>query len=1140
MYMNTTKFKTLVSKTTTFKTNPIRNGAMTKAYKKFVRKNPNAPTFEEFYNQKTNRFVPMYKFIDKRTKTNRFKAKFNFLTNNEGTITNKVSGNFGNQSWKTQLNTGTFNYRIFTIPDQLRKEGGFIDQTKLAQYIRIKLKLLNKEGQAFGGQNFIKGKHSIQIALLGDDDSISSPSVMRTTFLKDPTTVLNKIMNKLKQYYEDYEEGEDEIDTKDISKIVFTWIVDPPIAGQGARKLFGRSSATDTWFIPDTFSTVNCAWRSIYICRNKITDIESKKITDGAKQMKKRAKQAGYTFKKNEFLIDDFQTFVDYLDNSKKIGVERPRIIIYNNIFEKYRIFEPSKHKATCTYEIQLIKGHYKPLLRWKDIDLDKDEQVKKFEKEEINKLDESVIIANPKGRFKINPELGGVDIDDAKAKNKEILSKAPICPHCGCKGFLTATIKDNRPYWGCKNCKVQSSNTGKMVKSRIKWATEITTDVFVKNYKPHNNKIMAWDIEATSNLTHDGNFKSYMVGVSWMNGEKFEYVNFVGLDCLKQFCDWLANNLEKFHKYTLYAHNGGKFDLPLLFKESLMTHDKLKIDPRGFCELNGSYINMKVSNGEHFVEFKDSLKLLPQSLDKLCKEFNVKHKKLSETVSFNDININNWNTFPQLHKYLEHDCKGLLEVMTSFSKVVYDDTHVNITDCFTGATLAKKNYFQNFYDAKRTPIYTLNEKLDDYCRNSYYGGRVECFHSGKVKKKLYYLDYTSLYPSQMVKNLPFDKPIECNCQTTKKLLDDQSFFGFVRVMVKTIDCTQLPLHAYRDPKQKKLLFRHFKDFTEITIFSDEYYRGLKTKMYEYKVLDGVKFNKAKFLKKASIDSYKKKLKAGNEGNKALKQCYKIILNSLYGFWGLRVNNRTGVELLGKNDSWGTLLEQGKLIHLLEHENYTIAHIEKSLDVSTFNVAVASAITSYSRTYLYDLMTDVQSKGGNMYYCDTDSIICDLDISKHDDLMTRYGWDGKKDLSKMGLALGALKNEADELFEGKVEEMIKKEDGLISFDEAIFCGLKFYALKKGDKEICKCKGYSDKNEDGKKDKSLKLKYSDFEELLNGKVIQQEQSQFRNPVSNHLSETNFMGIQVCRVNKSFKKYYGKGDILESGKIVPYCC
>lgn len=89
-----------------------------------------------------------------------------------------------------------------------------------------------------------------------------------------------------------------------------------------------------------------------------------------------------------------------------------------------------------------------------------------------------------------------------------------------------------------------------------------------------------------------------------------------------------------------------------------------------------------------------------------------------------------------------------------------------------------------------------MNEKLDDYCRNSYYGGRVECFHSGKVKKKLYYLDYTSLYPSQMVKNLPFDKPIECDCETTKKLLEDKSFFGFVRVMVKTIDTTQLPLQC--------------------------------------------------------------------------------------------------------------------------------------------------------------------------------------------------------------------------------------------------------------------------------------------------------------------------------------------------------
>jgi len=41
----------------------------------------------------------------------------------------------------------------------------------------------------------------------------------------------------------------------------------------------------------------------------------------------------------------------------------------------------------------------------------------------------------------------------------------------------------------------------------------------------------------------------------------------------------------------------------------------------------------------------------LPQGLEKSYKEFAVEHKKLTETVSYDDITVENWDTFPQLHE---------------------------------------------------------------------------------------------------------------------------------------------------------------------------------------------------------------------------------------------------------------------------------------------------------------------------------------------------------------------------------------------------------------------------------------------------------------------------------------------------------
>ena len=50
--------------------------------------------------------------------------------------------------------------------------------------------------------------------------------------------------------------------------------------------------------------------------------------------------------------------------------------------------------------------------------------------------------------------------------------------------------------------------------------------------------------------------------------------------------------------------------------------------------------------------------------------------------------------------------------------------------------------------------------EIDSFIRNSYYGGRVEISQLGLVEEKLYYLDYTSLYPAVGCYYLPYGEPI--------------------------------------------------------------------------------------------------------------------------------------------------------------------------------------------------------------------------------------------------------------------------------------------------------------------------------------------------------------------------------------------
>ena len=45
----------------------------------------------------------------------------------------------------------------------------------------------------------------------------------------------------------------------------------------------------------------------------------------------------------------------------------------------------------------------------------------------------------------------------------------------------------------------------------------------------------------------------------------------FYGENCLKDFGLYLYENIEYFNDYTFYAHNTGKFDQLLFFKEFLL-----------------------------------------------------------------------------------------------------------------------------------------------------------------------------------------------------------------------------------------------------------------------------------------------------------------------------------------------------------------------------------------------------------------------------------------------------------------------------------------------------------------------------------------------------------------------------------------
>lgn len=704
----------------------------------------------------------------------------------------------------------------------------------------------------------------------------------------------------------------------------------------------------------------------------------------------------------------------------------------------------------------------------------------------------------------------------------------------------------------------------------------------------------------------------------------------------LSKIMQYLYVNRRKFDGYTIYAHNGGKFDTPILLSQYLADNNHYwKIDPNKFVEMNGCIMNLQLISNDPVpctIKIKDSLRMLTGSLEKLCQELKVTHQKLvykkddPRYIDHTMITLDNFRS--QLWKidpYLQNDCKGLLEMMMLYSYNVYKDMKINITNCFTSATLAKKNFFQNYYQPDQYPIYNLPSSFDKILRSCYAGGRVESYVLGKVtngrritepdspyvgEQRIFYHDVTSEYPDQGRKDLPFGIPVILtrgeveNTMFHTDLIQvtdaegvtgyvendviHEECFGFVEVEVYTdmhraIRTKLKPVHhLYIDKdhelaKERKhltnsLLFPWFETTVKMWICSEEIKYCQQIGMpYIYKVLNVMKFGKAPFLKQLFEDCVTRKEEAGAVGNKAMRQCWKIVANSTYGFFALRIENRDSVMILNSEDmtpnQWQKYLRDSKLRNLAQYPKYTLVRIDKNIEIKDVNVAVASFITAYSRMKLHNIITKVESKGCKVYYTDTDSIISNCPINLYPDLESELRWDGD------GHELGSLKNEAIEKFDIYLETInptkpsdtitleqavanadknkeIKKQEaeregGMeLSFSEAYFMGSKMYYVEMNKKtpegldifyNTCAFKGFKKKEyEDNEKkfrfhnaEKKGKFLKELFEEINLGDKVTQEQTQFRGGKTSMMNEHTKAGVKVVTLEKSFKKYYIKG-------------
>ena len=443
---------------------------------------------------------------------------------------------------------------------------------------------------------------------------------------------------------------------------------------------------------------------------------------------------------------------------------------------------------------------------------------------------------------------------------------------------------------------------------------------------------------------------------------------NFIYGNNIDDFIEFCQNKKEN---YVLYFHNL-KFDGEYIFNYLLNNgykciKDKKEREDKSFTTLisdTGQFYSIEIffstKNKKHVnkVTIYDSLKILNFSVEQIAIDFNLPIKKLEL----------DYNTKREKgHILTEHEIayiKNDVEIMARALQIMFNQ---NLTKITIGSDALDNYKKMNKHFSKYFPV--LPYEIDKDIRKSYKGGFTYLNDTYKEKEtgEGIVFDKNSMYPDKMKnEKLPFGEPLFFNGKYENDAL--------YPLYVQTISCI-FELKKNKIPTiqiKNNLAFipnEYIKssngDIVTLTLTNidlDLFFEHYN--VYEITYHGGWKFRAIKGLFSSYIDYWSnEKIKAKKEKNDALYRISKLMLNSLYGKFGLNPDVRS---------KYPYLTEDG----IVKYGMYP----KETRD--SIYLPVASFITSYGRADIIRSSQKIkdysmQKYGKDLYvYSDTDSIHC--------------------------------------------------------------------------------------------------------------------------------------------------------------------
>lgn len=455
----------------------------------------------------------------------------------------------------------------------------------------------------------------------------------------------------------------------------------------------------------------------------------------------------------------------------------------------------------------------------------------------------------------------------------------------------------------------------------------------------------------------------------------------------------WLSYLLIDKHYKQAYRKNGVNENNVEWLQEKDMENNTFKYS----ISDKGQWYSIIIKVKNHFIEIRDSLKLLPFSVKRIGDSFKTKHRKLE--MEYTGFRYAGCNITDEEKKYIANDVLVVKEAL----EILFNEGHDKLTigSCCLSEyknickhslknELEYNEMFPDIYDIPLDKNIYKYDNAGEWVRKSYKGGW--CYLVKGKENKIYNngttADVNSLYPSMMSSEsgnpYPIGKPtFWVGNYIPDEALEDNRYY-FIRIKTRFyIKKDKLPFIQIKGnllykgteslessdvyDKTTNQYYTHYRDLNgdlidtrvELTLTMTDFI--LIKEHYElvdFEILDGCWF----YTQIGIFDEYIEKYKHQKQTSKGAKrELAKLFLNNLYG------------KMASSKDS------SFKLAYVKDDKSIGFLPVSENNKKAGY-IPVGSAITSYARNFTIRAAQKNYHGVNNpgFIYADTDSIHCDL------------------------------------------------------------------------------------------------------------------------------------------------------------------